>query len=85
MADIGSVWATGSWVGGAGGWAANTWAEAGAGGPVSGDMNSRLYLYLCTFYSVEGDLTTMVRRYINEQGTGDMTQRFLQLIDDASA
>ncbi len=86
MAAIGTVWATGSWVS-VGGWAAGTWADAGAGPtiPYVADMNARLYVYLCAYYSVtSGDLTTMITRYTRAMTTGDATQRFQQMIQDAT-
>lgn len=49
------------------------------------DMNTRLFVYLKTFYT-EGagaDLTTMMSRYLRGL-TGDYDTRFRKLIQDAS-
>lgn len=60
-----------------------------AGGVVIGfvaDLNTRLKVYLCAYYSVSAsnDLTFLVQRYLREDATGDYTARMRQLIRDAT-
>lgn len=54
--------------------------------PYIADMDTRLLVYLRTLYSVPtGDLTTLVRRYLDAQTTGSANQRMQKLIADATA
>lgn len=51
------------------------------------DMNTRIFAYLCSFYSVDmatSDNTSLTRRYLDTQLTGEHTARFRQLMDDAT-
>lgn len=50
------------------------------------DLNTRLHVYLCAYYSASAssDLTALVTRYLNEDATGDYTARMRQLIADAT-
>jgi hypothetical protein len=84
MAAVGlPVWAPGVWADTV--WAAGVWAESGA---VSiayvDDMNTRLRLYLEAYYSISGSLTPLVTRYLNEQTSGDRTQKMKMLIQAAT-
>lgn len=53
---------------------------------IVGDLNTRLRVYLCAYYELDDstDLTAMVVRYLRDDATGDSTQRFQQLITDAT-
>lgn len=50
------------------------------------DLNTRLKVYLCAYYSApaSSDLTTLVVRYLRNDATGDYTARMRQLIRDAT-
>lgn len=49
-------------------------------------MNTRLMVFLRSFYSVTGgDLTTLATRYLNEEKTGDFTARWKAMEEDATA
>jgi hypothetical protein len=51
------------------------------------DLNTRLFVYLCTLYGydpADADLTSMICRYLDDQTTGDYDQRFQHLIDQAT-
>jgi hypothetical protein len=49
-----------------------------------GDINSRVYRYLCDYYSVSsGDLTSMATKYMATL-SGDMNQRWHRLVQDAT-
>lgn len=49
------------------------------------DLNTRIWLYLGDFYSdPDGDLTTMIARYLDEEETGDYNNRMLALIESAT-
>jgi hypothetical protein len=51
------------------------------------DMNTRIISYLASFYSADItviDPTALIVRYLNEELSGDYTNRFRQLIDDAT-
>jgi hypothetical protein len=79
---IGSCWATGSWSDTA--WEALTWQDAVALAFIL-DLNLRLYRYLCSHFSVSsGDLTSLVNRHLDAQTSGDRTQRFHALIQEAT-
>jgi hypothetical protein len=81
---VGSCWAADSWSATA--WEANSWADAEALAFVL-DLNTRILVYLRDFYSdADGDLSTLIKRYLEsaDSGTGDMTQRFKNLIQDAT-
>jgi len=82
---VGSVWATGSWSDLA--WEANVWADISAvAGNTILDLNTRIAVYLRAFYSSpNGDPTTLVVKYLNEECTGEYTARLHKLIDDATA
>lgn len=63
--------------------------DANPGGAITigyeADMNTRLLVYLRAYYTVSaGDLTTLVRKWMNEQTTGDANQRLQKLITDAT-
>lgn len=48
------------------------------------DMNTRLYVYIKSHYSLTGgDLTTLMQRYLNEL-SGDMNGRLRKLVKDAT-
>lgn len=84
-AAIGSVWASGTW---ATTWEQFTWADiAGVAGNHNPDLNARLYVYLNAFYgcSPPKDLVPLMTRYLNEQTSGDRTQRVQKLLKDATA
>ena len=50
------------------------------------DLNTRLWVYLADLYSVSPtDNTALVRRHLDGQSSGDATQRFKRLIDDATS
>jgi hypothetical protein len=52
---------------------------------VYNDMNTRLLVYLQAYYSTsQHDLTTLADRHLNEQTSGDRTQKVKQLIQDAT-
>jgi hypothetical protein len=79
---VGSVWATGSWSDTA--WEALTWDTAVALAFILG-MNARLYAYLCSHYGVSsGDLTQMADRHMDAQTSGDRTQRWHALVQEAT-
>lgn len=79
---VGSCWATNSWSATA--WEALTWADAAALAFIL-DMNSRLLSYLQSFYSTTNpDLTTLARKYMDNELSGDMNLRWRQLIQDAT-
>jgi hypothetical protein len=78
---VGTCWATNVWSALA--WEEFTWADALALVFVL-DINSRVYRYLCNYYSVSsGDLTSMSLRYMSTL-TGDMNQRWHRLVQDAT-
>jgi hypothetical protein len=81
---IGGCWAAGTWADTA--WEVNTWGDAEALAFVL-DLNTLILVYLRDFYSdADGDLSTLIKRYLEsaDSGTGDMTQRFKNLIQDAT-
>ena len=82
---IGSVWAAGTWADTC--WTEFTWADVAAVvGNTNPDMNTRILVFLRTFYSVTGgDLTTLATRYLKEEKTGEFTARWKALEDDATA
>lgn len=50
------------------------------------DLNTRLWVYLADLYTVSPvDNTALVRRHLDGQTSGDATQRFKKLIDDATS
>jgi hypothetical protein len=60
---------------------------ATSGGAFILDLNTRIFVYLCTLYSLDpldADLTSMICRYLDDQTTGDYDQRFQHLIDQAT-
>jgi hypothetical protein len=78
---IGACWAAGSWEDTA--WEALSWADVVALAFVL-DMNSRLYVYRCDYYSVpSGDLTTMATRYLRED-SGEYNNRWHRMVQDAT-
>ena len=82
---VGSVWKSGSWSATA--WAANTWANASAAaGNAILDLNTRLYVYLNSYYGYNPpkDLATLVPRYLAGL-TGDYMNRWNKMVDDATA
>ena len=84
-APIGSVWAAGTWADTT--WEAFTWADVSATlGNSNPDMNTRIMVFLRDFYSVtEGDLTSLVYRYLREEKTGEYTARWKAMEEDATA
>ena len=54
--------------------------------PAGTDINTRLLVYLQYLYSSSNrDLTTLTRRYIDAQTSGDATQRMQALIAAATS
>lgn len=52
------------------------------------DLNTRLSVFLNAFYGTSADpdeLTTILDRYLEEEKTGDYTDRLNETIDDATA
>jgi hypothetical protein len=49
------------------------------------DLNTRLAVYLRDFYSQPtGEVTTLSRKYLNEEVSGDMNVRFRQMVTNAN-
>jgi len=58
------------------------WGDAPAADEDFMDLNTRLRVFLETFYVLTppGDLTSMLAKYLREQGTGDANERFKALV-----
>lgn len=61
-------------------------AQAGVAIAYVQDLNTRLRVYLLAYYGLTGskDLTTLADRYMDAMTTGDRTQRFRRLMQDAT-
>lgn len=81
---VGTVWKSGSWTDTS--WAAGTWASSSTAGNTNADLNTRLSLYLHSYYGLtpQKDLTSLTNRYMNGL-TGERNARWAQMIDDATA
>ena len=79
---VGSCWASGSWSNTC--WEANAWADAAALAFVL-DMNTRLSVYLRDFYGLPtADPLPLLRRYLEDETSGEFAARFRQLMAAAT-